>query len=116
MYSKMEYLGYCVFKVFEIPPKIKIHRRKMRPGGPETLDSRNIFKIRVGGRARGALNLKQRPCLGPRCKVASQARPSNSRNSFGASIASNPAKAPLPAQAYDPTRNRVGTTTCNNQI
>ena len=97
-------------------PKMKFHRRKMRPGGPETLDSRNIFKSKVGGRARGALNLKQRPCLGPWCKVASQARPSNSRNSFGASIASNPAKAPLSAQAYDPTKNCVETTACNNQI
>ena len=50
------------------------------------------------------------------CKVASQARPSNSRNSFGASFASSLAKAPLSAQAYDPTRNRVETTACNNQI
>ena len=57
----------------------------MRPGGPKTLDSRNIFKSKVGGRARGALNLKQRRVSGPTCKVASQAHPSNSRNSFGAS-------------------------------
>ena len=56
-------------------PKMKFHRRKMRPGGPETLDSRNIFKIKAGGRARGALNLKQSRVSGPGAKVASQCTP-----------------------------------------